>query len=159
MTPIFGERSDLEPISGSLPSTEHRADFLARVTGDKDFIIHIEFQTEYDSNMPVRMLSYYARILHAHKLPVYPIVVYLRQRDARIEAAYNSSIGGRNVVAFKYEVVRIWELPSAKIFENKFYGLYLLTPLMVDSDLARCLLEVEIAVKDKKIDYDTVARN
>ncbi len=155
MTLIFGERPNLEPISGSLPSTEHRADFLARVTGDTDFIAHIEFQTGHDPDMPVRMLSYYARILHAHKLPVYPIVVYLRQRDARIEATYNSSIGGRDVIAFKYEVVRIWELESAKIFESRLYGLYPLTPLMADSDLARCLYEVEIAVKDKKIDVDS----
>ena len=101
MTLLFGERPNLEPISGSLPSTEHRADFLARVTGDRDFIAHIEFQTEHDSNMPVRMLSYYARILHVHKLPVYPIVVYLRHRDAHIEDTYNSAIGGRDVIAFK----------------------------------------------------------
>ena len=104
ITLIFGERPDLEPISGSLPSTEHRADFLARVIGDKDFIAHIEFQTEHDPNMPMRMLSYYARILHTHKLPVYPIVVYLRQRDARIESTYNSSIGGRDVIAFKHHL-------------------------------------------------------
>jgi len=155
MTLIFGERPILEPISGSLPSTEHRADFLARVTGDRDFIAHIEFQTEHDPNMPMRMLSYYARILHAHKLPVYPIVVYLRQRDAHIEDTYNSSIGGRDVIAFKYEVVRIWELESSKVFENRLYGLYPLTPLMADSDLARCLHEVEIAVNDKKIDVDS----
>ena len=155
ITLIFGERPDLEPISGSLPSTEHRADFLARVIGDKDFIAHIEFQTEHDPNMPMRMLSYYARILHTHKLPVYPIVVYLRQRDARIESTYNSSIGGRDVIAFKYEVVKIWELESAKVFENRLYGLYPLTPLMTDSDLAGCFHEVEIAIKDKKMDVDS----
>ncbi|HDN65496.1 MAG TPA: hypothetical protein ENF23_04245 [Methanosarcinales archaeon] len=43
---------------------------------------------------------------------------------------------GRGVIALKYEVVNIRELPSAKIFENRFYGLYPLTPLMADSDLA-----------------------
>ncbi|RLG30736.1 hypothetical protein DRO03_03455 [Methanosarcinales archaeon] len=52
----------------------------------------LEFRSEHDPDMPVRMLSYYARILHAYELPVYPIVVYLRQRNACIEAAYNSSI-------------------------------------------------------------------
>ena len=158
ITLIFGERPVLKQISGSLPSTEHRADFLARVTGppnDDDFIVHVEFQTAHDPNMPMRMLSYYARILYAHKLPVYPIVVYLSQKDAHIEATYNSSIGGRDVIAFKYEVVRIWELESAKIFESKLYGLYPLTPLMADSDLARCLQEVESAVRDKNMDVDS----
>ena len=52
-------------------------------------------------------------------------------------------------------VVRIWELPSAKIFESRLYGLYPLTPLMADSDLARCFQEVEIAVNDKKIYVDS----
>ncbi|MEA3323911.1 MAG: hypothetical protein U9Q37_02075 [Euryarchaeota archaeon] len=95
-----------------------------------------EFRTKHDPDMPVRMPSYYARILHAYKLPVYLIVVYPRQRNACIEAAYNSSIGGRDVIAFKYEVVKIRELPSAKIFKNRLYGLYPLTPLMADSGLA-----------------------
>ncbi len=105
--------------------------------------------------MPVRMLSYYARILHAHKLPIYPIVVHLRQRDARIESTYDSSIGGKDVITFRYEVVRIWELPSAKIFESLLYGRYPLTLLMADSNLARYFHEVEIAVKDTKIDVDS----
>ncbi|MEA1894139.1 MAG: hypothetical protein U9N36_02850, partial [Euryarchaeota archaeon] len=58
------------------------------------------------------------------------------------------------MIAFKYVVGRIRDLPSAKVFENRLYGLYILTPLMADSDLSECLHKVEIAVKDKKMDVD-----
>ncbi|MEA1894140.1 MAG: hypothetical protein U9N36_02855 [Euryarchaeota archaeon] len=65
-------------------------DFLAKMTGDEESILHVEFQTRYDSNMPVRMLAYHARIVERYGLPVYPVVVYLTQTDRPIETVYTS---------------------------------------------------------------------
>jgi len=59
-TLIFNKKLDLKPISEALPTTEHRPDFLAKVSDEEgDFIIHIEFQTVHDHKMSVRMVSYY----------------------------------------------------------------------------------------------------
>ena len=61
-TLVIGETPNLEPISESLPADERRADFIAKIVGCEESLIHIEFQTRYDPRMPVRMLTYYARI-------------------------------------------------------------------------------------------------
>ena len=154
---IFNRKMDLEPLPTALPSTEHRADFLAKVRGDEDFIIHIEFQTRYDPDMPLRMVSYYGRILYGYRLPVYPIVAYISPEDAdrEIESTYSSSIGDKHVMTFDYEVIRIWELETGRIFEKKLYGLYPLTLLMDDADIDRCLREIADAVRNKHISADS----
>jgi indole-3-glycerol phosphate synthase len=36
-SPIFDEKLNFEPLPTALPSTEHRADFLAKVTEDNFF--------------------------------------------------------------------------------------------------------------------------
>ena len=155
-TLIFNRRLDIEPISASLPSTEHRADFLAKVSSDEEFIVHIEFQTRYDPDMPVRMVSYYGRILYEYRLPVYPIVVYISPEDAgrKIESTYRSHILDTHVMTFDYAVISVWELETGSIFENKLYGLYPLTLLMKDADVDRCIREIVDAVKHKHLNVD-----
>ncbi|MCD6206676.1 MAG: Rpn family recombination-promoting nuclease/putative transposase [Methanosarcinales archaeon] len=137
-TLVLGRKPDLKQISESLPSDERRVDFLAKMTGDEESILHIEFQTRYDPDMPVRMLAYHARIMDRYRLPVYPIVVYLTQTDRPIETAYSSHVGNKHIFTFNYDVIKVWELKSKTVFKNKLYGLYALTPLMPDADLAEC---------------------
>lgn len=159
-TLIFGRRLDLKPLPESLPTTEHRPDFLARVTTPaREFVIHIEFQTRYDPKMPIRMVSYHGRILYQYKLPVYPVVVYLSSKDSEkdIESGYTSSICDKQVIAFDYDVVKVWELESEMIFEKKLYGMYPLTPLMRGADLAECFREAEDAVTHKHLNADSYA--
>ncbi len=155
-TLIFNRRLDIEPLPTALPSTEHRADFLAKVSSDEEFIVHIEFQTRYDPDMPVRMVSYYGRILYEYRLPVYPIVVYISPEDAgrKIESTYRSHILDTHVMTFDYAVISVWELETGSIFENKLYGLYPLTLLMKDADVDRCIREIVDAVKHKHLNVD-----
>jgi predicted transposase YdaD len=159
-TLIFGRRLDLKPLPESLPTTEHRPDFLAKVTTPaREFVIHIEFQTRYDPKMPIRMVSYHGRILYQYRLPVYPVVVYLSSEDSKkdIESTYTSSICDKQVIAFDYDVVKVWELESEMIFEKKLYGMYPLTPLMRGADLAECFREAEGAVTHKHLNADSYA--
>lgn len=150
-TLILGETPDLKPISETLPVYEHRADFLAKMGSDEESLIHIEFQTKYDPKMPVRMLSYYARILDRHGLPVYPIVVYLTKTEMPIETAYSSHVGNKHVIAFNYEVVKVWEMRSKMVFKEKLAGLYALTPLMPDANLAECKEKMIDAIRENLI--------
>ncbi len=137
-TLVLGRKPDLKQISESLPSDERLVDFLAKMTGDEESILHVEFQTKYDSNMPVRMLAYHARIVERYGLPVYPVVVYLTQTDRPIETTYSSYIGGKHISTFNYDVIKVWELKSKTVFRDELAGLYALTPLMPDADLAEC---------------------
>jgi len=121
------------------------------MTGDAESIIHIEFQTKYDSNMPMRMPAYHARIVERYGLPVYPVVVYLTQTDRPIETTYSSYIGGKHIFTFNYDVIKFWELKSKTVFKDKLSGLYALTPLMPDADLAECREKLIEAVEQNLI--------
>ncbi|PXF61260.1 MAG: hypothetical protein C4B59_04730 [Candidatus Methanogaster sp.] len=118
-TLVLGSKPDLKQISESLPSGERIVDFLAEMTGDEESILHIEFQTRYDPDMPVRMLAYHARIVELYGLPVYPVVVYLTQTDRPIETTYSSHVGGKHIFTFNYDVVKVWELKSKMVFEEE----------------------------------------
>lgn len=150
-TLVLGRKPDLKQISESLPSDERLVDFLAKMTGDEESILHIEFQTKYDSNMPVRMLAYHARIVERYGLPVYPVVVYLTQTDRQIETTYSSHVGGKHIFTFNYDVIKVWELKSKTVFEDELAGLYALTPLMPDADLAECREKLIWAVEHNLI--------
>lgn len=106
--------------------------------GGGESLLHVEFYTKYDSNMPVRMLAYHARIVERYGLPVYPIVVYLKQTDRPIETTYSSHAMGKHIFTFNYDVIKIWELKSKTVFRDERTGLYALAPLMPDADLAEC---------------------
>jgi len=59
-----------------------RADIVALV--DKRFILHLELQSSYDSNMIYRMLRYYTDIKQKNKkYPVYQYVVYLGKKSLK----------------------------------------------------------------------------
>ena len=148
----------IEVLPRELPLTEHRSDGLCKVSEeDQKFILHIEFQSSHDSKMPERMLSYYVRIMDKYDLPVYPVVIYLNPKDAgrAIENSYTSRVRSRQVIAFSYEVIRIWDIEVAYIFDNHLYGLYPFTPLAKGAKLNECIEKVDRAVKDKYLDSDT----
>jgi len=150
-TLVLGRKPDLKQISESLPSGERLVDFLAKMTGDEESILHVEFQTKYDSNMPVRMLAYHARIVERYGLPVYPVVVYLTQTDRPIETTYSSHVGGKHIFTFNYDVIKVWELKSKAVFKDELAGLYALTPLMPDADLSECREKLIWAVEHNLI--------
>ena len=72
-----------------------RADIVALV--DDKFILHIELQSSYDSEMPYRMLRYYTDIKQNNKkYPIHQYVVYLGKqniknnlKDAGLDYNYN----------------------------------------------------------------------
>ncbi len=84
------------------------------------------------------MLAYHSRIVERYRLPVYPVVVYTTQTDRPIATTYSSHIGGKHIVTFNYDVIKIWELKSKTVFRDELVGLFALAPLMPDTDLDEC---------------------
>jgi hypothetical protein len=82
---------------------------------------------------------------------VYPVVVYLTQTDRQIETTYSSHVGGKHIFTFNYDVIKVWELKSKTVFEDELAGLYALTPLMPDADLAECREKLIWAVEHNLI--------
>jgi len=74
-----------ELLPTNFPSTELRVDFLARL--EDDSILHIEFQSFNDTNMPFRMLRYYLAILERYpSSPIKQLLVYVGNRKLRMKS-------------------------------------------------------------------------
>jgi predicted transposase YdaD len=156
-------------LNKELPTIKKESDCLVKIndigTGCKDdeFILHLEFQSSYDENMPHRMLSYYTRIFDKYNLPIYPVVMYLYPDRPRLNIpdTYASSIYNNNILTFKYKVLKVWEMEVNRIIDNDLYGLFPILPLIrhktIDDkvNLAKCFdLVQNIDIEDNTLKAD-----
>ncbi len=116
-----------ELLPTNFPSTELRVDFLARL--EDESILHIEFQSFNDPNMPFRMLRYYLAIWERYpNSPIKQLLVYVGNRKLRMK----SRLRLRNL-SFSYEVLDIRQIDCKVLLES---------PDPMDRLLA-CLCKVE----------------
>lgn len=141
---IFDEfEGDVQPLDKELLSSKREGDYLVEIkdsnieSGGSKFILHIEFQSSHDTNMPWRMLSYYVRIYEKYKLPVYQVVVYLNpdDRGRNVVDSFETSMNGKRIIRFNYEVLKVWEIDLNMIVDNDLYGLFPIIPL-IEQDLS-----------------------
>ncbi|WP_404790223.1 Rpn family recombination-promoting nuclease/putative transposase [Altericista sp. CCNU0014] len=104
--------SKLSPSELSLEPI--RADALILFDSD-DLILHIEFQTEPDPDMPFRLADYRLRIFR--RFPgkqVRQIVIYLNPTTSELVYQTAFAIPGTR---HEFEVIRLWEQPTDIFFE------------------------------------------
>ncbi len=116
-----------ELLPTNFPSTELRVDFLARL--EDESVLHIEFQSFNDPNMPFRMLRYYLAIWERYpNTPIKQLLVYVGNRKLRMK----SRLRIRNLT-FSYEILDIRQIDCKVLLES---------PDPMDRLLA-CLCKVE----------------
>ncbi len=102
-----------ELLPTALPSTELRVDFLARL--EDESILHMEFQSFNDTNMPWRMLRYYTAIVEKYKTHnIKQLVVYVGNEKLRMK----SFLKIKNLV-FKYEILDIRQIDCKILLESQ----------------------------------------
>ncbi|MEI6332177.1 MAG: Rpn family recombination-promoting nuclease/putative transposase [Pseudanabaena sp. ELA645] len=82
-------------------------------------ILHIEFQTDSNKNIPFRMTDYLLR-LHRQfpDMEIYQVVIYLTPSQSPLVYETTFNLGG---LSHQFNVIRIWEQPT-EIF-RKYQGL------------------------------------
>ena len=96
---------------------------------------HIEFQAEKDAEMAERCFRYNTRLLLQLGAPVLTTVVYLfPPGPAEDELLYRVILTDREVNAWRFDVVRLWELEAAEALASEAPGLLALVPLMSGGD-------------------------
>jgi hypothetical protein len=89
-------------------------DFLHRVEyAGQDYLFHLEFQLEHESDFPQRMFSYVGIMTEQFDLPVLAIAIYLRPRVAPLPNAYVVTLDDQPVNRFTYPVIKLWEHKEA----------------------------------------------
>jgi predicted transposase/invertase (TIGR01784 family) len=112
---ILGEAITLTKIEPSELSVEPiRADSVIFLES-AELILHIEFQTDPNKNIPFRMTDY--RLRQYRKFPnkqVYQVVIYLTPSQSPLVHETTFNIGKLN---HEFNVIRLWEQPT-EIFQQ-----------------------------------------
>jgi len=94
----------------------------------KPLILHVEFQLQRDPNMGERLWHYNA-LTHIHtQLPVYSVVIYLREDKPLVKSPHIiRTPDGRPTQRLDYDIIKLWEI-KPEVFEQP--GLTGLLPLL-----------------------------
>src|SRR5205823_13178633 len=83
-----------------------------------DRLLHLDFQSGPDANLPRRVLVYNVLLYDQYDLPVHTVVVLLRPRAQRSDLTgrvrYEAQ-PGRGGLEFTFEIVRLWEQPVDRL--------------------------------------------
>ncbi|MDP4178602.1 MAG: hypothetical protein Q8900_09715 [Bacillota bacterium] len=143
----------------------NKADYIAKVNlKNEKFILHMEFESNFKNNseMLKRMLRYYIYIYWNEDLPIYQVLVILKEpKTKNISDGFQSSVQNELIMNYKYKVVKIYELNKYDFIKIVKEVLYPLRVFMKhgheshEDHLSECLKLVE-NLEDKDFYYLTV---
>jgi predicted transposase YdaD len=119
----------VEAVDKELPLLLREVDFAATVKVEEEFILLMEFQTDWKEDLPQRMLGYTWRLFEKYRLPVRPFLVLLREGGKPKDTLEMKALA-KEVLRFEFTIVPAWEVDGERIVAGKLPGLYPLLPLM-----------------------------
>src|SRR3989304_1081534 len=104
--PEYRVRSSHLRLDKELLRVERRVDFIYEViTEDEErFIAHLEFQSEWEGDIPVRIFEYAGLISREYGLPLISILIYLG-KGTYTEESYQIVIGGKEINRYDYKMI------------------------------------------------------
>ncbi|MBD2202385.1 Rpn family recombination-promoting nuclease/putative transposase [Calothrix sp. FACHB-1219] len=106
LTQLSPSELSLEPI---------RADALILLQSD-EIVLHLEFQTRPDADIPFRMCDYRLRVYRRFpQKRMRQVVIYLQPSDS--ELVYQTEFVLENT-RHRFEVIRLWEQPTELFFNS-----------------------------------------
>ena len=114
---------DTEVFTELHDGNRREADVVAklRTGGGKPEIvlIHVEIQLRPQRDVNERMFEYYSLLRLRYKLPIFPIVVYLRRgRKGLATEEYRETLFDTEILRFRYESVRSARLDAEEYLER-----------------------------------------
>jgi predicted transposase/invertase (TIGR01784 family) len=119
---------------------------------DLPHILHLEFQSTSDEEMPERLLQYHVGLLGKHKQPVVSIVIYLFKCVTPI-SPFRELSGKREILTFYYQVLELWQFDARQYLQKHAMSMYSLLPTMKNADpslLMQALEELIVYYKDNE---------
>ncbi|MDP4178591.1 MAG: hypothetical protein Q8900_09660 [Bacillota bacterium] len=142
----------------------NKADYIAKVNlKNEKFILHMEFESNFKSNseMIKRMLRYFIYIYQNEDLPIYQVLVILKEASTKnILDGFESTVQNELIMKYKYKIVKVYEFNKYDFTKE---GKEVLFPLRVfmkhgnetdEEHIAECLQLTE-SLEDKDFYYLT----
>lgn len=131
--------SPVEVVDADLATVTAAADRILRVHDDPPWLLHLELQSSRDPGFVPNLPVYNVLLERRHGLPVRTVAVLLRRSADATElngVVQKEFRGEPPYLVFRYQVVRVWNLPVETIL-NGGLGILPLAPLsaVTESDL------------------------
>jgi len=120
-------------VSPELPTIARQADLMWEVedADGRRWLLHIELQAEPDVDMGERVAEYAIRLWRRDHLPLRSLIVFLRPARIVPESPFVIVDNlGRESLRYKYDVLRLWEVPQQRVLDMPFYELWPLAGMM-----------------------------
>ncbi|MFH7030035.1 MAG: Rpn family recombination-promoting nuclease/putative transposase [Heteroscytonema crispum UTEX LB 1556] len=139
---LLGEPITLTELSPSELFLEPiRADALIMLRSEK-IVLHIEFQTRPNADIPFRMADYRLRVYRRYpEKRMRQVVIYLQPSES--ELVYQTAFVVENT-RHEFEVIRLWEQPTEVFFNSP--GLLLFAALSQTDNKGETLQKVAEAI-------------
>ena len=95
--------------------TIRSSDFPIRIRekNGNEFIVLLEFQTQWESDLPLRVGEYVLRFKRKYHLLVKPLVLLFRKHHSAVDV-YDDG-----VISVRYRLVRMWEVDGRELLETE----------------------------------------
>jgi hypothetical protein len=108
----------LETLNIEVVRPTMRADRVYRVIyRGQEHILHLEFQTSYDRNLPARLLAYNSILYQDYQLPVITVVIYTFETTIAISPLVISS-DEEEIISFNFRTLLLFE-DNATTYKEK----------------------------------------
>jgi predicted transposase/invertase (TIGR01784 family) len=136
--------------------TVREADVIAKLQtreGKPELVlVHIEVQTEPESDFSRRMFEYYSVLRLHYGIPVFPVVVYLRHGPSSRVAEYRESLFEQELLLFRYYTLALARLAAEEYVETSPLGAALAALMAASRNRARLRLSMLERVVGSELD-------
>ncbi|MCS7213704.1 MAG: hypothetical protein NZ927_05740 [Candidatus Calescibacterium sp.] len=133
----------MKPIPLEMQLGKLVADFLAivKLKDGTEFILHIEFQTKNDPDMPKRMLGYFYVIVSRYDLPLRQIVIYLGREELRMKNKIEMKNEDTSIF-YEYRIIDLKNVEADKFLESDAPDVYLLGVLGKTQNISEIIKKI-----------------
>jgi predicted transposase YdaD len=108
----------VEVLTPDLSTLTAFSDIVLRID---DILLHLDFQSGPDPDLPRRILLYNVLLHERYGLPVHSVVILLRPRADRgdlNDTLRYAARPGRGRLEFTFEIVRFWQVPVERLLAS-----------------------------------------
>lgn len=131
---------EIQVVDAELSTISAEADKLLRLEEPSPWLLHLELQSGADPSLDERILRYNVLIRERHRIPVHSALFFLRpqaEATANTGSIAYETLAGAGSLDFRYQRVRVWELPMEQVLEGGV-GTLPLAPLSAASATCPC---------------------
>ncbi|HEX9723979.1 MAG TPA: Rpn family recombination-promoting nuclease/putative transposase [Vicinamibacteria bacterium] len=121
-------------------------------------LVHVEVQSRPEKDFARRMFEYSVLLWLRHRVPIFPVVLYLQGGEGLTDEEYQVSLFGRELFRFRYASVGLARLRTEEYVETGPLGVALAVLMARRTDVDPVVLEADMQRRVAKSGLDDLRK-